>query len=252
MTEQCIHLLDYFNRSLNEKEALAFEQHLEECPSCCAELEELDLLTQDLPYLTEEIEVPNDLKAKVFAAIDEEPITNATVTPIMSSQAEKASRQPESVTAPKKRKGFLVPILAAALFASLMTNAYLATLDRTAPSEMTQSDLQLIGKALLEPQPGIDNATAVAMMIQDKDETVLLVDANNLPQLKDNELYQVWVIDNETPRPAGSFKANTEGSGSVTYPMDELKGNWDTVAITIETEPGLPSPKGELVLAGSI
>lgn len=251
MTEQCVHLLDYFNRSLTEEEALAFEHHLEECPSCCAELEELNLLTQDLPYLAEELVVPAGLKAKVFAAIDEQPSTIAKELSKGSNQAE-VLRQPKAAAEPRKRKGFLVPVLAAALFASLMTNAYLATLDHTAPTEVAESDLQLIGKALLEPQPGADNATAVAMMIQDKNETVLLVDASNLPKLKDNELYQVWVIDKETPQPAGSFKTNVDGSGSVTHPMDQLKGDWDTVAITIETEPDLPAPKGNLVLAGSI
>ncbi|REB05631.1 hypothetical protein DVB69_15315 [Sporosarcina sp. BI001-red] len=251
MTEQCVHLLDYFNRSLTEEELLAFEHHLEECPSCSAELEELNLLTEDLPYLADEIEVPSTLKAKVFAAIDEQPASVVNDSKPFSTNVEEFP-QPKKVIQPRKRKGPLVPVLAAALVASLMTNAYLATMDDSAPTEVAESDLQLIGKALLDPQPGADNATAVAMMIKDNNETVLLVDASNLPKLKDNELYQVWVIDKETPQPAGSFKPTVDGNGSVTHPMDQLKGDWDTVAITIETEPNLPSPKGSIVLAGNI
>ncbi|WOV83748.1 anti-sigma factor [Sporosarcina jeotgali] len=251
MNESCMHLLDYFNRSLTEEETHAFEQHLEECPSCRAELEELNLLTADLPYLTEEIEVPSDLKAKVFAAIDEEPISKGTETKPAINNVKTFPEKPKE-TKPAKRKGVAVPVLAAALVASLVTNAYLATMDGSPPTEVAENDLQLIGKALLDPQAGIENASAVAMMIKDNNETVLLVDASNLPKLKDNELYQVWVIEKDTPKPAGSFKPTDEGSGSVSHPMDQLKGEWDTVAITIETEPDLPAPEGTLVLAGSI
>ncbi|MDW0110646.1 anti-sigma factor [Sporosarcina aquimarina] len=251
MNEQCMHLLDYFNRSLTEEESLAFEKHLEECPSCSAELEELNLLTEDLPYLTEEIDVPSNLKAKVFAAIDETPYSSENETKPNNHTIEAFPVRPKE-TKPVKRRGVAVPVLAAALVASLATNAYLATTDEPPSTEVAESNLQLIGKALLDPQPGADNATAVAMMIKDNNETVLLVDASNLPKLKDNELYQVWVIEQDTPQPAGSFTPSEDGNGSVTHSMDQLEGKWDTVAITIETEPNLPSPKGSIVLAGSI
>ena len=243
MSEQCTHLLDYFNRSLTIEEERTFEQHLEECPSCAAELEELYLLTADLPYLAEEVDVPSDLKSNVFAAIDEKHEGVATVKPFPQPTREQSSA---------KKKGFAIPLLAAALIASIITNAYLVTMDREPTSEIAQSDLQLIGKALLDPQPGADNASAVAMMIKDNNETVLLVDANNLPTLKDNEVYQVWVIEKDTPQPAGSFTPSADGNGTVTYPMDGLQGDYDTVAITIETEPNLPLPEGSLILAGTI
>lgn len=243
MTEQCTHLLDYFNRSLTPDEALAFEQHLEECPSCAAELAELQLLTEDLPYLSEDVEVPSTLKSKVFAAIDEETRITDNIKPFPAAPKD---------TQPVKRKGFAIPLLAAALIASVITNAYFVTMDREPEIEIAQSDLQLIGKAQLDPQLGVDNASAVAMMVRDNNGTVLLVDANDLPALKDDELYQVWVIDHDTPQPAGSFTPTSDGDGSVTYPMDQLEGEWDTVAITIETEADLPAPQGSIVLAGNI
>lgn len=251
MNEPCMHLLDYFNRSLTKEEALAFEKHLEECPSCSAELEELNLLTEDLPYLTEEIDVPSNLKAKVFAAIDEQPTSSDNHTRPTHNNVEAFPVQPKE-TKPVKRKGIAIPVLAAALLASLVTNAYLVTMDESPSTEVAESNLQLIGKAMLDPQPGADTATAVAMMVKDNSETVLLVDASNLPKLKDNELYQVWVIEKDTPQPAGSFTPSEDGNGSVTHLMDQLEGKWDTVAITIETEPNLPAPKGAIVLAGSI
>lgn len=251
MNEPCMHLLDYFNRSLSEDATHAFEQHLEECSSCRAELEELNSLTEDLPYLAEEIDVPSNLKAKVFAAIDEDPISKGSES-ILPSKNVKAFPVQAKEEKPVKRRSVTVPVLAAALVASLVTNAYLATMDGSPPTEVTESSIQLIGKALLDPQPGIDHATAVAMMIKDNNETVLLVDASNLPKLKEHELYQVWVIEKDTPKPAGSFKPSDDGNGSVSHSIDQLEGDWDTVAITIETEPDLPSPKGTLVLAGSI
>lgn len=242
MEKNCNQLVDYFNRALTDEESAIFEAHLIECPACQEELTEWESLTEDLPYLSEEITPPADLKARVFAALSEpeEQLENVETLP-----------QRPLPMKPKKRFNFAVLALAAALFASLVTNAYLVSTNTT-ETEIALSDIELVAQTTLASVIEGEQSSAIAMLLSDKGESVLLVDASNLPALPEGELYQVWVIEGDKPYPAGVVTPSAEGSGSVSHPLKGLVGNWDTVAITIEKEPNLPAPAGSVVLAGNI
>ncbi|MBO0589144.1 anti-sigma factor [Sporosarcina sp. E16_8] len=242
MNEQCHLLIDYFNRVLTDEELKRFETHMTECPSCREELIEWEALTEDLPYLTEEVEVPTDLKSRVFAALSETTEDSDKVKVLPQLRIEDP---------PSKRFKVAVPVLAAALFASLVTNAYLVN-ENNKELEVAVGDIQLIAQTALVPQPGGGEASAVAMLLSDRGEDVLLVDAAKLPELQEGELYQVWVIEGEKPYPAGIVKQTEAGGGSVSHRLKELVGKWDTIAITIEKEPNLAAPQGTIVLAGGI
>lgn len=242
MNKQCDMLIDYFNRTLTDEEMAGFEEHLIECEACQEELMEWETLTEDLPYLSEEVEVPKDLKAKVFASISETPVDKNTFVSSPSKQIERK---------PKKRFQFALPALAAALVVSLVSNVYLFNEGNKAP-EIAVSDIEVIGKTVLAAQPGTEGASAIAMLLSDRGENVLVVDAENLPTLQGDELYQVWVIEGEQPYPAGVIELSGTGDGKVSHRLAELDGNWDTIAITIEKEPNLPLPEGTVVLAGGI
>jgi len=242
MSKQCDMLIDYFNRALTDEEINEFEEHLIVCESCQEELVEWEALTEDLPFLSEEVEVPSDMKANIFAAITETPIEKNHVESFPPAQIETQS---------KKRFRFALPALAAALVLSLLSNIYLVNENSKAP-EIAVSDIEVIGKTVLAAQPGMEDASAVAMLLSDKGEPVLVVDAENLPTLGEDELYQVWVIEGEQPYPAGVIELTETGGGKVSHQLADLDGKWDTIAITIEKEPNLPLPQGAIVLAGGI
>ncbi|MBD7984850.1 anti-sigma factor [Sporosarcina sp. Sa2YVA2] len=242
MIEQCHQLIDYFNRTLSQEEQQQFENHLTDCPSCQEELLELQLLTEDLPYLSEEIDVPSDMKSRIFATIDE------LATPVNSPETIVPTPLETSERPKQKRFNFAIPSLAAALFASIVTNAYLLNETNKEP-EIAMSDVELIAQTTLASTVDDENATAVAMLLSNKGEELLIVDSTNLPALADGELYQVWVIEGEKPYPAGVLDST---KGSVSHSLKDLTGKWDTIAITIEKEPDLPAPEGSLVLAGGI
>ncbi|PIC99471.1 MULTISPECIES: anti-sigma factor [unclassified Sporosarcina] len=238
MNKSCHMLIDYFNRTLTDVEMRQFEDHLIECPSCQEELMEWEMLTEDLPYESEAVEVPTDLKARVFASLPDESSKNENV---MQIPVKEKSRRP---------LGVATSILAAGLFASLVANAFLFTEMQKEP-DIAQSEIQLIGQSILAPEEGT-SASAVAMLIADGDQEVLLLDATDLPTLSADELYQVWVIEGDQPYPAGIVQPNETGTGTVSHPLADLSGTWDTVAITIEKEPNLPAPEGQIILAGGI
>ncbi|ARK21689.1 anti-sigma factor [Sporosarcina ureae] len=237
MNESCHMLIDYFNRTLTEDEMRQFENHLIECPSCQEELIEWEMLTEDLPYESEAIEVPTDLKARIFASLPDIP----EQAKVVSMPTKEKSR---------RRMGPVTSLLAAGLFASLVANAFLFSETQKQP-EIAQSEIQLIGQSILAPQEGT-SASAVAMLIADGNQNILLLDATDLPTLSKDELYQVWVIEGDQPYPAGIVQPNETGTGTVSHPLTDLSGTWDTVAITVEKEPNLSAPEGQIILAGGI
>lgn len=237
MNESCHMLIDYFNRTLTEDEMIQFENHLIECPSCQEELMEWEMLTEYLPYESEAIEVPTDLKARIFASLPDIP------------EQEKVEPTPIKEKS-RRRMGLVTSVLAAGLFASLVANAFLFSETQKEP-EIAQSEIQLIGQSILAPQEGT-SASAVAMLIADGNQNILLLDAKDLPTLSKDELYQVWVIEGDQPYPAGIVQPNETGTGTVSHPLTDLSGTWDTVAITVEKEPNLSAPEGQIILAGGI
>ncbi|PIC68472.1 hypothetical protein CSV71_04575 [Sporosarcina sp. P21c] len=237
MNKSCHMLIDYFNRTLTEDEMRQFEDHLIECPSCQEELMEWEMLTENLPYESEAVEVPIDLKARIFASLPDIPAKAEFVTMPTKEKS-------------RRRMGPVTTVLAAGLFASLVANAFLFSETQKEP-EIAQSEIQLIGQSILAPQEGT-SASAVAMLIADGDQNVLLLDATDLPTLSKDELYQVWVIEGDQPYPAGIVQPNETGTGTVSHPLTNLSGTWDTVAITIEKEPNLSAPEGQIILAGGI
>ncbi|MBM7604274.1 hypothetical protein JOC75_002247 [Metabacillus crassostreae] len=247
--EKCYELIDYFNSTLTDEEMALFELHLQTCAECQLELEELTSLTEDLPYLSEAVDVPKDMKARIFDEIFQEEKED------VPQHNESGITQQIGMTQPNKRKipRFVLPSLAAALILSLITNAYLYNENKE--NQQTQSGITEIkpsSQVTLLPVDESNEAVAIVSLLTTNNEESLLLQASNLPMLSDEEVYQVWVIEGEQPYPAGAFEPNESGQGTLSYSLKELEGNWDTVAITVEKEENLPLPEGKVVLAGGI
>lgn len=244
-SEQCFKLIDYFNRSLTEEETLQFEKHLVDCSECKSELEELYSLTEQLPYLSEPIAVPKNMKVRILEEVYNVDPENSNVTAINEKQA---AIQPK-VNSRKSR--FLIPTFAAALFVSFVTNAYLYY-ENNQYSKAENENVQLTTQVTLLPQQEDNGGIAIASLHSKNGQDSILLQAANLPELSEKNVYQLWLIHGDKPYPAGAFQTNASGQGTLEYSLEGVKGEWDTIAITVEKEPNLPSPKGKIVLAGGI
>lgn len=80
----------------------------------------------------------------------------------------------------------------------------------------------------------MNSVTAMASLMKNDSKEMVILQAEQLKQLKDGEVYQIWQIENKNPVAAGSFVPDSSGHGAVMYEMN-LEGelNWDTIAITI-------------------
>jgi anti-sigma factor RsiW len=235
--QQCDQLLDYYNGHLTDLERSRFEKHLAGCTECTEELKQLRELEEYLPYASEPIAPPPGLEDRVFAGILKDKNQNGTV----------------SLPAVRKRNKWILPSAAALLALSLLGNAYFLTqLDEQQDiAEVQESIDQVMKYAELAAVDG--GARGTASIVKQGEETKLVVQASELQQLKDDEVYQVWLIKDEQPERAGTFTIE-DGKGSVVFNFDEAYENtdWDMVAVSHEPDADSQQPQGKVVLASEL
>ncbi|RCW76881.1 anti-sigma factor [Saliterribacillus persicus] len=255
--EACNLLIDYFNNQLSKEDKEIFEQHLESCESCQEELKELEEFTEDLPYMSESITPPEDMKARVltniFASEKEE---DATVDQNKKAEPEQGSNVSSFPLEKRKskNKNWLTPLLAAGLLVSVLGNGILVMnqSEDTAESPEIEQEESLDRTQLsaqLAPSEGIE-ASATATMVEKQNSLNLMIQANNLSALEGDQTYQVWVLEGEKPYRAGTFVPNEEGFGAVSFEMDQLGDHdWDVIAITKEPNATSETPQGDIILS---
>lgn len=242
--QMCNQLVDYFNEQLSEVEKHAFEKHLETCEECALELAEWQSLTDDLPYVSASINPPEGMKERILSNVFEEEVTKEAtpVTPIVKN---------EKVTPIKKNKSFTwLPAVAAALMLSVGANIFLASIVKNQQDDLVaQSEAvdQLLAFVNLSPVEG--NATGTASIVKHGDETRVVVQASSLPALSNDEVYQVWLIDEDGPVRAGTFKSESQ-DGAVVFTLPEgSKQDWTQVAVSHEPNAESETPLGNVLMA---
>ncbi|HET6616199.1 MAG TPA: anti-sigma factor [Gemmatimonadota bacterium] len=73
--------------------------------------------------------------------------------------------------------------------------------------------------------------------------------AYDLPVLSVDQLYELWAIGPEGPRPAGVFRPNDSGRARLEIEDPELLRNVQMLAVTVEPAPGTDQPTGEIILS---
>jgi anti-sigma-K factor RskA len=82
----------------------------------------------------------------------------------------------------------------------------------------------------------------------------LLLQANNLAPVPAGKTYELWVIpaDGSAPIPAGLFRPDTAGNGSVILPPIPQGVNAKAFGITLEDAAGSKTPTAPILLAGAV
>lgn len=243
----CDLTIDYFNGLLTTEEQEAFERHLESCADCQQELAEWQALSEDLPYVSELVEPPVGMKERVLGSIlgeesQTEPV--AKPTPVIPMDSKK----------PRKRStSRWLPLVAAALVLSLVGNAYLGYMVQDQQQTLvTQSETvdQLVALVNLQPLEG--DSTGTASIVRNGDTIQVVVQASSLPELSNEEVYQVWLIDDEGPDRAGTFTSTgTDGAVVYTLPAGE-DFSWSQIAVSHEPNKDSETPLGQVLMASAI
>lgn len=240
----CTQLVDYFNGQLNELEKHEFEKHLATCEDCQMELAEWQSLTEDLPYVSSSIDPPEGMKERILNNVFEQEIVKEDIAiepvPLVG------------IDTPKKKKRVLTwfPAVAAALMLSIAGNIFLASLVKNQQEAIvTEREVvdQLLAYVNLSPVEG--DASGTASIVRSGNEIRVVVQASSLPALSNEEVYQVWLIDENGPIRAGTFKSESQ-DGAVVFTLPEgTDHDWTQVAVSHEPNADSPTPLGNVLMA---
>lgn len=239
MGRECEHLLSYIANTLDETERKKFNEHLNHCEECTKEYVQLIDTWDELQFDFEEREVPQSLKAEVFDYVfEKDDKTVDSAGDRIKGWGLTLKRQFTPLTTS------LVLMMLAAIsifaFVNLQTNNQLVN-ETSNPIEI-QSSINLAAA-----DQNLSNATGHAFVVQEGDVRKLVIQVSDLPKLKGNRVYQVWLLQNGERENAGIFKTNELGSGILTYQLSHEQ-SFDKIGITMEPDKNSTQPRGEKVV----
>jgi anti-sigma factor RsiW len=213
--------------ALEPRERELFERHLEECASCRAQLSELQPTAAALAY-AESTEPPPALRRRIL-------------------EAARAENGAKVLQFPKRR--WLFPATAAAAAAAAVVaigvGLWAASLSRDLDRERSAKEGYARAIELLKSDAQVvrlSNAEGGLLVTSGGEAALVVCDLQPAPTEK---TYEAWVIEGETPRPAGLFRG---GNGCPPVLLDRRVPPGSQVAVTLEQRGGATRPTGPLLV----
>ncbi|PGZ94349.1 hypothetical protein COE51_22750 [Bacillus pseudomycoides] len=243
MERECEHLLSYVTNTFDDREQKQFKEHLKTCPKCQAEYPSMQAAWEALHFDFEEKEVPETLKAEVFDFIFADEQTN---------EDNRVTAKWREWTAVLKKQ--FTPLTTALLVTMLVITVALTIensqfkIQPLAKHELNSDPIEVIStRPLVSTNQNHENTKGYMFVIQQGDKKKLVVQADHLPQVKNEEVYQVWLLKDGERKNAGIFKPDETGSGLLTYEISP-KQSFDNIGITLEPDSNSTKPLGKKVL----
>jgi anti-sigma-K factor RskA len=204
----------YALNALDPDEERAYEEHLRHCPRCREELVDLQEAAAALSYLAEAPAPSPDLGDRIVAAAVAErpnvvPLRRRWTTPALGAVAAAAA-------------GVAIGL---GIWASSLSDDLSAT----------EEALALVADQNAEHVP-VSGANGTLVVGEDGTAALLI---NDLDRAPDGKTYQVWVIEGDTPLPAGIFEG---GEATSVVPVEETVTPGSVVAVTVEADGGVELP----------
>ncbi|MNC24231.1 Anti-sigma-K factor rskA [compost metagenome] len=247
--------------ALQDDEMERFEVHLQECPECEKLVKEYRQVIGMLPLASEPVAPPVGMKKRIMSSVFKADAPVQIERNIVSEKpkvlpVEREITVETPVPAAKKLpvwRYFSTGLAAAVVVLLVYTGQLREDVDRlkqqVAVSTEPLQGLKVTEAVVLSPAAADIAAKGLATIIADSSGTHLVVQAEQLPELKGTEVYQVWLIKGDVPQNAGTF-VSQGGNGALYYTFEPQE--YDTVAITLEPDDGGVTPRGQIVLAALI
>ncbi|MGA8987264.1 anti-sigma factor [Aeromicrobium sp.] len=222
----------YALNSLNDADRARFEDHLETCGSCRAEMPGFFATASRLAEVTA-VRAPDAVRARVLATVASTP----QIRPVVAE-----------LERHRRLRRVLPRLVVAAVFALGAVSAGGFAIERGHARDSLVTS-ESISAVLAAPDAstkarafsGGGNVRLVSSSARD----VAVIVANDLPKLKKGSVYQVWMIEGLSARSQGTFA--TDG----TMIMHDLK-RADHVAVTVEPRGGSKEPTSAAVISLAI
>jgi anti-sigma-K factor RskA len=228
MDDQAVHELaaPYALDALGEDERRAFEEHLSGCVQCREELSDLGQTAALLAHGAPAATPPPALRDRILA--EARPAQEATVIPF-----------------PRRSK----VVLGVAGLATAAAAALAIGLGVRSASLSEDLDEARTAVAVLADPAGrsVRLRGAHGRLVIDSEGKAALV-VQNLRTAPEGKTYELWVIRDEKPRPAGLFEGDDERDLVL---LDERVDEDETVAVTLEADGGVDAPTGRPIFSAS-
>jgi anti-sigma-K factor RskA len=215
--------------ALDAGERERFERHLAECESCSAQLADLQEAAGALAFAAEGPEPPPSLRKRILE----------------SARAEKAGKVvhfPRRKWALSAAAAIAAAAACAAIGLGIWANSLSRSLDRERSAKAGyERAVELLGggaqlKRLADAEGGL-------LVTPGGGDAALVV--CGLSPAPAGKTYEAWVVEGQTPRPAGLFHG---GSGCPPVLLDRPVPPGAIVAVTLERKGGVQKPTGAILV----
>ena len=93
---------------------------------------------------------------------------------------------------------------------------------------------------------------AYGQLIADPNSTSAVMVVTGLAPLQPGIVYQVWLIQGDTPTSAGLLTVDADGQGVLLLVSEATIGSFDALGISVEPEGGSQQPTGDIVVLGNL
>jgi len=195
--------------ALDPEDRWTYERHLDTCESCRKEVAALREGAEQLAYASEGPEPRPELRERILKAARED-------------------AGPQVV--PFRRRRWVLPLTAAAAVAASFAAVGLGLWANSLRGGAEQRVVPMTGGA--------------GRVVISGDRAELITCVRQAPP---DRTYEAWVIEGDTPRPAGLFRG-----GCTDIPLSRPVESGNTVAVTLEPAGGVDRPTGDVLMSANV
>ncbi len=225
--------------ALPEEERREFEEYLASHPERQAEIGELGAVASMLALSPQQQEPPPELRRRIMDTVEAE-----AARPL-----------------PSRRRSWLAGIgeflslrnLALGAATLLVIGLFSWNMVLQGETQDLQGRIQSLQDQPQEPQmvelggAGTEQGARAELVTLEGDRAVLVVE--NMPPVPEGKTYQIWVIEDDVPKPSGLFEPKQDSVAAV---VEHPLGGGDVIAVTVEPEGGSPKPTSDPMLAAEV
>ena len=242
-------LAAFVQGGLETEEAAEIRHHLDSCPGCQCELEELLKVNRALDAAPPSTAPPAYLKREILSRVRAEQLpcsNNAGAETSSSLEGQRRSHKTSRFSRFKELR-IALPSVAAALVAVIALGVFFGFLREETPV----ATIQLIPTP--QEAAGLKGYWGVAeIRPQTSGNQQVQLKLNNFEEPKPNSYYELWFVSGENRISAGSFTSVGQGETRVLLNVPPEASNYHTLLITEERVGKRPAPSQEVALKGDM
>ena len=260
LTDSCAELQPQLAAyALGESEAAAdLLEHLAECPACQRALRAYVQVARMLPFDAPDVAPPPGLRARILSAVeDSAQVEAASLLPISQAPGEtRAATRPRrwrwQLPSFRPAYGLALAFLAALLIWNIALQRQLDTqaTQLTASRANWQTMIVLLNDSAVRWYTVAGAGASGHFWAAPQGQVGCLV-VQGLPDINDDQVYQVWLMHNGEHASGGVFEAR-EGNGWILIRSNEPLSSYQLVGITVEPRGGSDVPSGAPILEGQL